>query len=65
MELVKSYIESLEEQGRKSPRMKKLPLNPESLTVGEVIFLANYCSKLMQTEVWSKIKQADKYAESK
>ena len=48
MELVKTYIESLEAEGRKSPRMKKLPLNPNDLTVGESIFLANYCAKLMQ-----------------
>lgn len=65
MELVKTYIESLEAEGRKSPRMKKLPLNPNDLTVGESIFLANYCAKLMQTEIWSKMKQADATSNNK
>jgi hypothetical protein len=65
MELVKTYIESLEAEGRKSLRMKKLPLNPNDLTVGEAVFLANYCAKLMQTETWSKMKQADATSNNK
>lgn len=65
MEIIKTYIESLEAEGRKSPRMKKLPLNPNSLTIGEAVFLANYCAKLMQTETWSKIKEADARSKEK
>jgi hypothetical protein len=65
MELVKTYIESLEAEGRKSLRMKKLPLNPNDLTVGEAVFLANYCAKLMQTETWYKMKQADATSNNK
>lgn len=63
--IVEKYITSLEAEGRKSPRFKKLPLSPNDLTVGEAVYLANYCAKLMQTEVWSKMKQADATSNNK
>ena len=64
-DLVKTYIETLVSEGGKSPRLKKLPLNPESLTIGEAAYLANYCSKLMQTNTWKKIKEADAASNNK